>query len=219
MTRQELYEKLKAPFPAEAYTPDRSRGFALTSLKAQYVVERLNEVFGIGRWGLTGEWRETDDGVLYFGELYYTIKEEDGTLVTYTLDEVPGFAGLDRANSGDAYKSARTDCLSKSASYLGVGNEMYKGLIAVPGDREDEEEDDDQEETEKPKSRKRFSKGKAASKFKSRKLQKSEDEEEEGYVDAGEADEEEEEEVKPKTVTKLKSHKFSRKSSFKKKGD
>ena len=37
---------LRAPFPAEALSADTSRGFELTSIKAAYVVERLNQVFG-----------------------------------------------------------------------------------------------------------------------------------------------------------------------------
>jgi hypothetical protein len=38
---------LPASFPAEALSADTSRGFELTSIKAAYVVERLNEVFGL----------------------------------------------------------------------------------------------------------------------------------------------------------------------------
>ena len=37
---------LRAPFPVEALSADTSRGFELTSIKAAFVVERLNEVFG-----------------------------------------------------------------------------------------------------------------------------------------------------------------------------
>lgn len=70
--RQELYEALRADFPEEAYSADRSRGHVLTSLKAQYITERLNEVFGLGNWSLSGEWQEVDDGVLYLGKLKQT---------------------------------------------------------------------------------------------------------------------------------------------------
>lgn len=127
--QDEIYKKLTAPFPDKAYSADITRADkVLTSLKAQYVVERLNEVFGLGNWKLDGEWKEVDDGVMFFGEL--TAQYKDGeNLVTIATGHVPGFGGVDHANSGDAYKSARTDCLSKSASLLGVGNEMYKGNI------------------------------------------------------------------------------------------
>lgn len=127
--RDEIYKKLTAPFPDKAYAADITRSDkVLTSLKAQYVVERLNEVFGLGMWKLTGEWREVDDGVMFFGELQASYQDGEN-LVTIATGPVPGFGGVDHANSGDAYKSARTDCLSKSASLLGVGNEMYKGNV------------------------------------------------------------------------------------------
>lgn len=127
--REEIYKKLTAPFPDVAYAADMTRAEkVLTSLKAQYIVERLNEVFGLGNWKLDGEWNDVEDGVLFFGKLecYFM---EDGNQVTIATGTVPGFAGVDHASTGDAYKSARTDSLSKSASLLGVGNEMYKGNI------------------------------------------------------------------------------------------
>lgn len=127
--RDEIYKKLIAPFPDKAYAADITRSDkVLTSLKAHYVVERLNEVFGLGMWKLTGEWKDVDDGVMFIGELTASYMD-DKNLVTIATGPVPGFGGVDHANSGDAYKSARTDCLSKSASLLGVGNEMYKGNI------------------------------------------------------------------------------------------
>lgn len=127
--RETIYQKLIAPFPDKAYSADITRSEkVLTSLKAHYVVERLNEVFGLGMWKLVGDWRDVDDGILFIGELSASYKDGEN-LVTITTGPVPGFGGVDHANSGDAYKSARTDCLSKSASLLGVGNEMYKGNV------------------------------------------------------------------------------------------
>jgi len=46
MLTQEQLQALKAPFPDAALSADTSRGFELTSIKAAYVIERLNEVFG-----------------------------------------------------------------------------------------------------------------------------------------------------------------------------
>jgi hypothetical protein len=47
MLSSEQVQGLRAPFPAEALSADTSRGFELTSIKAAYVLERLNEVFGL----------------------------------------------------------------------------------------------------------------------------------------------------------------------------
>jgi hypothetical protein len=46
MLTQEQMQKLRARFPPEAPKPDTSRGFELTSMKAAYVIKRLNDVFG-----------------------------------------------------------------------------------------------------------------------------------------------------------------------------
>ena len=46
MLTQDQIQALKAPFPPEALSSDISHGFELTSIKAAFVIERLNEVFG-----------------------------------------------------------------------------------------------------------------------------------------------------------------------------
>jgi hypothetical protein len=51
MLTEKQISALRAPFPPEALSTHTSRGFELTSIKAAYVIERLNEVFstcGIG---------------------------------------------------------------------------------------------------------------------------------------------------------------------------
>ena len=47
MSSSEQAQGLRAPFPAEALSADTSRGFELPSIQAAYVIERLNEVFGV----------------------------------------------------------------------------------------------------------------------------------------------------------------------------
>ena len=120
-----LYEQLSAPFPQEAYTRDDSRGFALTSLKPQYIVERLNEVCGVDGWELVGEFTRGDGDVLFTGKLVIN----DG----FTgHGQIAVGAALIKKSLSDAYKSAKTDALSKAASYFGVGNDMFKGLVEPP---------------------------------------------------------------------------------------
>ena len=43
---QDQIKAIKAPFPTEALSADTSRDFELTSIKAAFVIERLNGVFG-----------------------------------------------------------------------------------------------------------------------------------------------------------------------------
>ena len=46
MLNQDQLQAIKAPFPPEALSSDTSRGFELTSIKAAFVIERLNDVLG-----------------------------------------------------------------------------------------------------------------------------------------------------------------------------
>ena len=164
----ELYAKFKADFPAEAYSSDRSRGFALTSLKAQYIIERLNESIGFSNWRLDGKYREIRDdetnelqGVLFEGHLvlflgdYMDLSNGDiaqhivptiGYHEAYTLDQ----KGNKKPKLiGDVYKGARTDALSKGSSYLGIGNDMFKGKVSTSGAVSGR---DDKKEVKKPSS-------------------------------------------------------------------
>lgn len=120
-----IYEQLKENFKEDALSADTSRGFALTSIKPQYIKERLNEVVGIDGWRLTGEYKEVDKGVVFFGTLTIAIGDK---MVSH---EAPGFSENKR-NLGDTYKSAQTDSLSKCASFFGIGNEVFKGNVAPP---------------------------------------------------------------------------------------
>lgn len=153
---------LRAPFPTEALTTDMSRGFELTSIKAAYVIERLNDVFGPAGWG----WRYThaefevivtaDQRTEIITEvaLQYRISDDQqrgcGPVEWYDHGwrmrpdhpwhwSEPVFAvggrclGRGNAPYTDARKSAVTDGLTKAASMLGVGHEVFKGQIRLSG--------------------------------------------------------------------------------------
>jgi hypothetical protein len=124
-----VYKGLSAPFPKEAFSTDSSRGFDLTSIKAQYVVERLNEVIGLEKWRHTGVYELVDNGVVFKGQLIISNSAIDDK--AGCVREAVGFATIKR-NVGDAYKGAKTDSLSKCASMFGLGNEVYKGNVAPP---------------------------------------------------------------------------------------
>lgn len=123
--KSDIYKQLSTPFPKEALSVDNSRGFALTSVKAQYVVERLNEALGVENWTHGGTYEAVEGGVIFKGVLTASI---DGVVTTR---EAVGFGKTSRV-VGDMYKSAKTDSLSKCASQLGVANEVFKGLVVPP---------------------------------------------------------------------------------------
>jgi len=134
-----LEEKLKADFPDEAYSSDTSRGFELTSIKAAYVIERLNEVFGLCGFGWKykiSKFKETTDDagkIIEVGVkvmLWYKTPEMDPGEWSEPITHVGG-KRLVKNHITDARKSAITDALTKIASMLGIGHTAFKGLKRV----------------------------------------------------------------------------------------
>ena len=165
MLTQDQMDLLRAPFPEEALRADTSRGFELTSIRAAYVIERLNDVFGLCGIG----WRyvhspfeecATDSGYLEIiteVALQYRFEATDDQVGCKRVvwdGETRAWAYRDGASSRDwsepvfacggkgvgrggapytdARKSAVTDGLTKAASMIGVGHEVFKGLIPAP---------------------------------------------------------------------------------------
>jgi hypothetical protein len=113
----DLLEKLKAPLPPEAVSPNPDKP-GLSAIKVIYVVERLNEVFGLNGWHVANQ--VVESGKMVVVKATVTVPE-------YGI-EIEQYGGNDNTDRGDAYKGACTDALSKCASYLGVGMDVYKGL-------------------------------------------------------------------------------------------
>jgi hypothetical protein len=166
MLNQDQIDALRAPFPEEALSSDTSRGFELTSIKAAYVIERLNEVFGpcgVGWRYVHGRFEQLETGngrVEFITEVAFQYRFH-ATNDCAGCDQVvwdaqagdwafrnhgsnhdwsePIFAcggkspGKGSAPLTDARKSAVTDGLTKAASMIGVGHEVFKGLVRVGG--------------------------------------------------------------------------------------
>jgi len=114
---EELKTKLKEPLPAGAVSPNPQKP-GLSAIRVIYVVERLNDVFGLNGWCVDNEVVETGRMVVVRATL---------AIPKYGI-AIEQFGGNDNPDRGDAYKGACTDALSKCASYLGIGMEVYKGL-------------------------------------------------------------------------------------------
>jgi hypothetical protein len=110
---------LSAPLPPEAIKPHPTKDY-LSSIKAIYVIERLNEVFGIGRWTYRTRVVESDPKSAMVVMWVRLVVPEYGI----SLEQ---YGGSDNKDRGDAYKGAVTDALSKIGSYLGIGIDVYKG--------------------------------------------------------------------------------------------
>ena len=153
MLSEKQIAQLRASFPVEALSADTSRGFELTSIKAAYVVERLNEVFGPCGCGWRYahspfEWIEGE----VLTEVAMQFKVAEGGVAAMLWDaqahrwttlndsedwSLPIFSpggrkpGRGSAPMTDARKGAITDGLTKAASMIGVGHDVFKGKVRV----------------------------------------------------------------------------------------
>lgn len=108
---------LSQRLPDEAVTPHPTKKF-LSSIKSIYVTERLNEVFGVGRWRIETEVVEKHERMVVV-KLKFSIPNYG---IYYEC-----YGGNDNSDLGDAYKGATTDAITKVASWLGIGADVFKG--------------------------------------------------------------------------------------------
>tara|TARA_R100001443_G_scaffold89011_2_gene95417 strand:- start:51 stop:680 length:630 start_codon:yes stop_codon:yes gene_type:complete len=129
-----LTEILTRPLPKDALKKHPSRSY-LTTINPIYVTDRLNEAFGVGGWNFNPEIIDDDTNpkmVIIRGTL---------TADKHSI-KVVQFGGNDNDDRGDAYKGASTDALTKCASYLGIGAEVWRnGKPAEMVVSEDDEKD------------------------------------------------------------------------------
>jgi hypothetical protein len=125
----ETRNKLRAPLPAEAITKHPTKSF-LSTIKAIYVVERLNDVFGIGEWYIEYDIIEAGDK--------WIVAKGILTVPHYGI-RIEQYGGNDNSDRGDAFKGACTDCLTKIGSYLEIGIDVFKGLVNPEGLKEQDE--------------------------------------------------------------------------------
>lgn len=116
---EEMRARLCAPLPKEAVTPHPTKKF-LSSIKSIYVTERLNEVFGVGSWRVKTEVVDRDNKMV--------VCKVTLSIPDYGI-EYECFGGNDNADLGDAYKGATTDALTKIASWMGIGGEVFRGEV------------------------------------------------------------------------------------------
>jgi len=125
----ELQAQLKAPMPEGAVKPHPTKSY-LSTIKPAFVIERMNDVFGIG--GYREIYREIS--VTSREEEYESRKALVFSATVHATLMIPkygihleNFGGSKNEDAGDALKGACTDAFTKMCSHLGVGLEIYKG--------------------------------------------------------------------------------------------
>lgn len=146
---QELVSKIREDFPKESVqvktsfkNPKTGESKVLTGYKPQYIIERMNDVFGHEGWdfevlkyGVEGK----DAWVLGRLTIYEIRRDEnsiDGPLIRKTMavkDQFgSSFYNQEDSSYGDALKGAATNSFEKCCSFIDIGHLAYKGLVLVP---------------------------------------------------------------------------------------
>jgi len=121
MTQEQLQARLNEPLPAEAIKPHPSKSY-LSTINSIYVTERLNQVFGVGRWGTTSEVIEQGEKMIVLRVHLWANSPVDGQ----DMIKLEAYGGNDNPDRGDAYKGAMTDAITKIGSFLGIGADVWK---------------------------------------------------------------------------------------------
>lgn len=123
---QAQLDLLKKPLPKEAVKQHPTKTF-LSSIKAVYVTERFNDVFGVGAWQVRVNHVTTTDKSMVVVKVEFSVPEY-GIFYECFGGNDNGGENSKNFDLGDAYKGATTDALTKIGSYLGVGIDVFKGL-------------------------------------------------------------------------------------------
>ena len=121
MTQEQLQARLSEPLPPEAIKPHPSKSY-LSTINSIYVTERLNQVFGVGRWGTTSEVIEQGEKMIVLRVHLWANSPVDGQ----DMIKLEAYGGNDNPDRGDAYKGAMTDAITKIGSFLGIGADVWK---------------------------------------------------------------------------------------------
>jgi len=111
-------------------TADKSRGFEMTGYSPQYVVDAMNEVFGLDGWGFEDIYNKVADKEAV-AHVRVWLKLDEERVVERTAYGSKRL--LEKTSYGDAKKSAQTDGLKKALSYFSIGNRAYHGKLEVKG--------------------------------------------------------------------------------------
>lgn len=137
--KRKIYQQLSQPFPEEAIERTDGRvtgkGYSTTGIKAQFVINRLNEVLGIGGWRthrtVTVRELTTSSGRKSYEAVCDLILElgewNNGTFVPFA--EALADGGHVSTSQADARKGSFSNALKKAAAAFGAGRQAYEGTI------------------------------------------------------------------------------------------
>lgn len=137
--KKKIYQQLSAPFGPEAIErTDGSvtgRGFSTTGIKAQFIINRLNDVVGIGGHkcvpSITVRTSTSQKGRVIYEATCELVLElggwVDGAFIPFAQAHAAG--GHSSFIEGDARKGAFTQAIKRAAACFGCGRQAYEGTI------------------------------------------------------------------------------------------
>lgn len=129
MTDDEM-KRMQADFPDEAFRSGAAGKDNLIYIEHAYLRDRMNEVFGPGRWSIIPRNRWTENfqtskgktGIRVYVEAMLVIR---GCFVSEAIGDMDYYQN-DGANFGDAVEGAKTAALRRCAKELGIGLQAWK---------------------------------------------------------------------------------------------
>lgn len=145
---KKLYDELSKPLDKRAIQrskgADTKKGYDTTGYGYQFIVNRFNEVLGVGGWNWAFEEIERAEGTYKSGTRFISITGKTTITVNLPSGQISHseYGGHQSSNLTDALKGASTNALKKTASFFGVGKDAFEGSI--------DEDNQDQPEVKKP---------------------------------------------------------------------
>ena len=134
-----MRENLRKPLDTKAVSQHPTKTY-LSSIKAIYVTERLNEVFGVGSWTTKVSEIDKGDKGMVVVKVTLEIPEYNVYYESYGGNDNGG-EGSKNFDLGDAYKGATTDAITKIGSFLEIGIDVFKGKASSPAGNNNNSED------------------------------------------------------------------------------
>lgn len=125
MLDPKVIDQLQAPLPLWAIKKHPSKKY-LSVIHPMAVIDRLNEVFGVGQWHWTTTYISCEPIEQASRTAFMSAVHGRLEVPAYNI-KIEQFGGSTNDDKGDALKGGSTDALTKCCSYLGIGASIYKG--------------------------------------------------------------------------------------------
>ncbi len=137
-SKKNLFKELSKPFEEKAVQRTKGavtkKGYDTTGFGYQYLVNRFNEVLGVGGWNWRFKVMKEEEGVFKnSGTPFWEVTgraeimvKVDGKKITHGE-----FGGHRAGNYADALKGASTNAFKKTAAFFGVGKQAFEGSIDI----------------------------------------------------------------------------------------